>query len=350
MSGARDTVAELDASDLFRGLERPILEEIAARTTSRRFEAGKIIVAELEPGFDVYVITEGNAVVTVAGESGERRTVAELSAGGTIGEMASVTGELRSATVTAKTAVDVLVVSDADFDWLRERCPEVALRVVRMLARRLAEAERMGEALLTTSGATSSATGAASSRGDAPPARRGSLARIWRELVVSHERDLPFATLGAFVVTLLVIRGVVFAAFRFDFAPRDVLRTAYLTGFALLIGSACTSLLTFRPSVRRAIAVAYGVGAALVFNEARRHARVRHLLQGHPHARSRRALRHRAPLSPHGADSCDRHRARGALPGCLPATVLSARGVRDRDAREAPGCGEVIRDRLARRS
>ena len=57
------------------------------------------------------------------------------------------------------------------------------------------------------------------------------------------------------------------AAFRFDFAPFDILRAAYMSGFGLLGLSAASALLTFRPAWRRAIALAYGVAVALILNE-----------------------------------------------------------------------------------
>jgi hypothetical protein len=98
-------------------------------------------------------------------------------------------------------------------------------------------------------------------------ARRGSIARAWRELVVNRGRDLGFLALAAFVVTLVVVRLAVFCAFRFDFAPRLVLRGAYMSGFGLLLVAAATSLLTFRPTWRRAIAFGYGVACALIANE-----------------------------------------------------------------------------------
>jgi len=256
MSGALEALGK---SDLFRGLDETLLAEIAARSTGRRYSAGERIVSELEPGEDVYVLTDGEAEVSVDAEGNDKRVLMSLGRGGVIGEMASVTGELRSATVTAVTDVGVVVISDADFDRLREQCPEVAVRIVKALGTRLAAAEKVAEALLTRQGQEE----ALSTR----PLRRGSLSRVWRELVVSHSRDLAFLTLSAFVLTLVVVRLAVFLSFHFDVAPRGVLRTAYLSGFFLVIGSACTSLLTFRPGVRRAIALAYGVGLALILNE-----------------------------------------------------------------------------------
>jgi hypothetical protein len=90
---------------------------------------------------------------------------------------------------------------------------------------------------------------------------------LWRELVVNRQKDLTFLTLVAFVSTLVAIRVAVFLAFRYDLAPRDVLRAAYTSGFALVLLSGCAALFTFRPIWRRAIAVCFGIGASLICNE-----------------------------------------------------------------------------------
>jgi CRP-like cAMP-binding protein len=243
------------------GLDPETLAEIAARASRRRYAPGERIVAELEPGADVYVITAGEAEASVDCGTGPRHVLAAFGAGSAFGEMSSLTGELRSATVTALSEVEALVLADADFDRLRERRPEVALHLVHMLAARLAGSERRVEALL--SGA---APAAAPAHGQ-PAVRRGSVRRAWQELVVSRERDLAFLTLAAFVITLVGVRVAVFASFRLDVGARDLLRSAYLTGFTLVIASSCASLLTFRPAVRRAVALAYGVGLALILNE-----------------------------------------------------------------------------------
>ena len=104
-------------------------------------------------------------------------------------------------------------------------------------------------------------------RAAAPRPRAGALRRAWNELVVARSRDLGFIALATFAATLILVRLLVFLAFRFELAPRGVLRAAYLAGFALVIGSAWTSVSYFRPTMRRWIAAAYGVGCALIFNE-----------------------------------------------------------------------------------
>jgi CRP/FNR family transcriptional regulator len=235
------------------------LGELAARATRVSYRAGARLVSELESGSDVFVVLSGEAEVSVEGQRGEREVLGVLARGGAFGEMSSLTGELRSATVIAKTDVDALVIADADFDRLRERRPLVALALVRLLSARLAEAEKNIDALLA---------GASPSKETPKVAvRRGSVWRVWQELVAGRGRDLAFLALAAFVLTLALVRLTVYVSFRFDFAPRDVLRTAYMTGFALVLASSAASVLTFRPSLRRVLAVAYGIGGALILNE-----------------------------------------------------------------------------------
>lgn len=254
-----ERVAWLRRVRFFSELDDETLADVAQRARLQRFAAGKRILSELEFGADLYLLVGGEAEVSVEPRSGPRQVLGTIGPGATFGEMASLTGELRSATVTARSEVEVLILADADFDRLRERRPEIAIALVRTLTTRLAEAEAAIESLLA--GAAPELTSAGRRR------EGGSLGLLWRELVVNHQRDLTFWTLITFVTTLAVVRLGVFLAFRYDFAPMGVLRAAYTTGFGLLLTSACAALLTFRPGWRRAIAVAYGIGGALIFNQ-----------------------------------------------------------------------------------
>ena len=109
--------------------------------------------------------------------------------------MSSLTGELRSATVLALEDVEALVVPDDVFDDLRERRPQVAAVLVRTMAARLAAAERSIQELLETPDRPTIVPGVV--------AKRGSIGRAWRELVVGHRKDAAFLTFAAFVATLV---------------------------------------------------------------------------------------------------------------------------------------------------
>jgi CRP-like cAMP-binding protein len=259
---AARVAALLADAPLFADLDAPTREDLAARGERVRYRKGDRIVSELEPGADVFVLLSGDAEVAVEGRGGEREVLGQLGPGATVGEMSSLTGELRSATVTATSDVEALRLPDAAFDRLRERRPAIAIALLRTLSRRLADAEAALDQRL----------GAPVSRAPAPAPKRprtgrGALRRAWSELVVGRRRDCAFLALAGFVATLVAVRLGVHLAFRFDVAPRLVLRTAYITGFALIGLSAGASLLVFRPDVRRAVALAYGVGLALIANE-----------------------------------------------------------------------------------
>ena len=253
-----ETIETLRQVDFLAPLDDATLTELASHARVIRRRAGTRIVAELESGADVFVLLAGEAEVFVEPRTGKRRVLGTLTAGRAFGEMSSLTGGLRSATVVASSDVELLQIADADFDRLRERRPEVAVVLLRTLASRLADADRAIDGLLAEQPAEPAA---------ATPVERGSIRRVWRELVVNRHRDLAFLTLAAFVLTLVAVRVAIYISFRLELAPRLALRAAYVTGFALLFLSAATALLTFRPAVRRLVAIAYGVGVALIFNE-----------------------------------------------------------------------------------
>jgi CRP-like cAMP-binding protein len=256
----QDDLALVKRVPFLAPLDDETLRELGASCGRRTWPKGRRMVSELEPGAEVFIVLRGEAEVSIEARRGEREVLGKLGPGSAFGEMSSLTGELRSASVVALDDVEALVIPDAVFDDLRERRPEVAVVLVRTLAARIADAERTIDALL---GTTPGRGEQAIPRGGT----RGSIGRAWRELVVGRKKDLAFLLLVAFIAALLAVRLAVYLSFRFDVAPFDILRGAYTSGFVLLGASACAALLTFRPGWRRAIAVAYGIGIALILNE-----------------------------------------------------------------------------------
>jgi len=252
-----DQLALLRKVEFLAPLDDDTLGELLDRARLIERPSGARLISELESGADVFVVMTGTADVFVEPRAGDRRVLGTLGPGSACGEMSSLTGGLRSASVVATSRLVVLEIPDALFDELRERRPEIAVALLGTLARRLDAADRHIDVLLDQHDPPVP---------EAPP-EPTSIRRVWRELVASRRRDLAFATLAAFVLTLIAVRLAVYASFRLDVAPRGVLRTAYMTGFGLLVFSAAAAVLTFRPAVRKLVAIAYGIGAALIFNE-----------------------------------------------------------------------------------
>jgi CRP-like cAMP-binding protein len=108
-SPAADTgkvpAALLDSVEIFATLTGAQREQLAAASRALLFEAGQDIVREGEAGTSMFVLNRGEATVTLAQTAGE---VARHRPGGFFGEMSLLTGDARSATVTAATDCELI--------------------------------------------------------------------------------------------------------------------------------------------------------------------------------------------------------------------------------------------------
>ena len=105
----------------------------------QNFKAGDIIFHEGDTGSEVFVVKSGRVEV----RSGER-LLDELSDHDLFGEMALVDTSPRSATAIATTDVEVVPLSEKQFVYLVGEVPYFALKVMRVLARRLRAQNQAG--------------------------------------------------------------------------------------------------------------------------------------------------------------------------------------------------------------
>jgi CRP/FNR family transcriptional regulator, cyclic AMP receptor protein len=100
--------------------------------TTRSAKAGEIIFKEGDEAHQLFVIKSGEVAI----QSGNR-TLAELSTNHIFGEMALIDDAPRSATAVARTDVELVPISEKQFLFLVSQTPFFALKVMRVLARRL---------------------------------------------------------------------------------------------------------------------------------------------------------------------------------------------------------------------
>src|SRR5438105_8629756 len=137
---ATDNVTFLAQSQLFKGLSQERLAQIASRIEERHYSRGDVIIRQGTPASDVFFIKDGMVEISrVTTVTQERHILAYLKRGDLLGEVAALSNfeGLASATATAITQVDLLVVKAADFISLLEAESGVALALSRLLARRL---------------------------------------------------------------------------------------------------------------------------------------------------------------------------------------------------------------------
>ncbi len=129
----RDEKLELLRSiPLFAGFGRRELERLGQLTDQVDLPEGRVLMRQGESGSEAFVIIEGRARVERDG-----RLVAERTNGEVVGEIAILDEGRRTATVTLTAPSRLLVIGRRDFHALMEEMPEVRLKVLSELARRV---------------------------------------------------------------------------------------------------------------------------------------------------------------------------------------------------------------------
>jgi small-conductance mechanosensitive channel/CRP-like cAMP-binding protein len=129
----------LEQVDLFRPLTEEDRRVLAAGLHYAPFAAGEVLTRQGAEAHWLYLIVEGEVSARVAAEGGLEREVARLKAGDFFGEMALMTGEKRSATVTAVTGVECYRLDKSAFEAIIRQRPAVAEPMAEILARRRLE-------------------------------------------------------------------------------------------------------------------------------------------------------------------------------------------------------------------
>jgi CRP-like cAMP-binding protein len=121
---------------IFARMSDAQLGDLSQRLKPTRFRKGEVLMAQGQPGDVMYLIESGQ--VEVVRQEGQRELVlAELGTGELVGEMALLTGDVRSATVRAVSNLDLLSLSADDFDAVLSAYPNLALDLSRLLSERL---------------------------------------------------------------------------------------------------------------------------------------------------------------------------------------------------------------------
>lgn len=133
-----EIMAYLHRVPIFSTLGSEELYQLAKKTKRMSFRGNNTIVRQGDSGDSFYIITEGNADVTIE-KNGESTYLATLSSGDYIGEVSIVSNTKRTATVTTQGVVNVLQLSSKAFDELLNRHPHLALRIMKDITSRLLE-------------------------------------------------------------------------------------------------------------------------------------------------------------------------------------------------------------------
>ena len=121
---------------LFADLDDEDLAGLANQMKERRFSEGSPMTSEGSGGAGFFVITDGNATVSVGGEA-----KSTLGPGDYFGEIALIDEGARTATVTADTDMKTYAMTFWEFRPIVETDSRIAWKLVQALAHKLREAD-----------------------------------------------------------------------------------------------------------------------------------------------------------------------------------------------------------------
>lgn len=128
--------------DFFHVLSAEQRRKLAETSRIHLYGAGEPIVRQGERTAEMFIVQSGEVSVQREEPGAVPIEVARLGAGAFFGEMALMTGELRMATVRARSECSLIGIDQKAFKAVLESSPELAALISRAIAERQAAAER----------------------------------------------------------------------------------------------------------------------------------------------------------------------------------------------------------------
>jgi small-conductance mechanosensitive channel/CRP-like cAMP-binding protein len=133
----REVVRGLRGVELFRPLSDQQIEDLAMSSSRHVYSSGEILVRQGDSGDSLFIITGGEVEISISDGSGRSTHLADLRAGDYFGEMSLLTGEPRTATVTARCETEVIMVEKSGMRDLLEHEGSILEPLSAMLDKRL---------------------------------------------------------------------------------------------------------------------------------------------------------------------------------------------------------------------
>jgi CRP-like cAMP-binding protein len=136
-----DPSSALAKVPIFSDLPQARMNELLTACRSQRYEANEAVVMEGDEGFSMFVVLAGQVEVSRLNEAGERVPFHRLGPGDHFGEMALLGGMPRSADVVTVLPSQLLVIERSAFVRSVLTTPELCMRVLAHLCRRIRQSD-----------------------------------------------------------------------------------------------------------------------------------------------------------------------------------------------------------------
>ena len=136
---SEETIALLHGIPAFGTLADEDLAAVAEVTVPRTFQSGEFVFREGDRSDTCYVVRSGHVRVVREHTDGRSITLATLGPGEIFGELAMFDAEVRSATVESLEETEVIAILAGDMRRVLRNHPEIAVKLLGALSRRLRE-------------------------------------------------------------------------------------------------------------------------------------------------------------------------------------------------------------------
>jgi CRP-like cAMP-binding protein len=135
-----DVIRHFQSVPLFGSISKKGIRALVQAADEVDLAAGKVLVREGEFGRHLYVILRGTAEVIKDGKK-----LRELVPGDFFGEIAFLSGERRTATITARSDMRVMILGPSQLEVILENEPLLARRMLETMAKRVQTNERLSQ-------------------------------------------------------------------------------------------------------------------------------------------------------------------------------------------------------------
>lgn len=122
---------------LFRDFSESQLDALMEKLRPRRLSAREELCHKGEHGTQLYLVLSGRLKASATSLHGTDMTFSVVGAGEVVGELAILGAGIRTATVTAMETCELLVLDQRDFDTVLRQSADLAIKLLKTLARRV---------------------------------------------------------------------------------------------------------------------------------------------------------------------------------------------------------------------
>lgn len=140
MKNGADYLAEIS---IFSKFKREDLKRLGQKCRNCEYQMGEVIINEGERDGRLFVLVSGKVDVVKGYRTSKARRLRTLTAPCYFGEMALIDDMVRSATVVARGNVEALCLDQWNLHEEIEKCPALAIELLRMLYRRFIALEKI---------------------------------------------------------------------------------------------------------------------------------------------------------------------------------------------------------------